>query len=279
MDPYREERFARAVLGWLCEPGDAQLGQLLAQHDPAEVVDMLSRPGVSCTLRSELRQLPAARWRGAATAAVDAAHRAGGRVVIPQDGDWPTGLRDLDGAEPVCLWTRRPAQVPPQPVSVTVVGSRAATSYGNHAAADIAAGLAGQHWTVVSSAALGIDGTALQATLAAGGDAVAVLPCGLDQLRPSQHRRLFEQLAADGLLLTAWPAGAPPTLRRMLANQRLLAALTAGTVVVEASPRSRALHVVRQAADCGRVGMAVPGPVTSVMSAGSPAGLDLSHWV
>ncbi|GAA4259943.1 DNA-processing protein DprA [Dactylosporangium darangshiense] len=268
MDIYADERFARATLGWLCEPGDARLRQLLAQHGPVDTVDMLSGVGVPFVPRHEIRHLPAKRWWGEAAVVVEEAQRGGGRVVIPADLDWPTGLRDRDGGEPVCLWVRGPAQIPQQAASVTIVGSRAASNYGITVAADLAAELTGRHWTVVSSGALGIDGTVLRAALAAEGDAVAVLPGGLDQLHPHQHRGLFDRLAEDGLLLSAWPPGARPTLERMLANQSLLAGLTAGTVLVEASLRSRALQVVRHAVDLGRVGMVVPGPVTSAVSAG-----------
>lgn len=268
MDTYSDERIARATLGWLCEPGNARLRTLLAEHGPVETFDMLSVRGVPFVARSEIRHLPASRLWGEAAVAVDEAQRGGGRVVIPTDPDWPSGLRDLDGGEPVCLWARGPAPIPRQAASVTIVGSRASSNYGNHVAADLAAHLAGQHWTVVSSGALGIDGAVLRSALAVDGDAVAVLPCGLDQLHPHQHRGLFERLAEDGLLLSAWPPGARPNLKRSAANQMLLAALTAGTVVVEASLRSRALQVVRQAIDVGRVGMVVPGPVTSAVSAG-----------
>ncbi|SCL25828.1 DNA processing protein [Micromonospora rhizosphaerae] len=268
MDTYSDERSARAKLGWLCEPGDSRLRKLLAEHGPVETFDMLSVRGVPFVPRSEIRQLPASRLWAEAAVAVEEAQRGAGRVVIPTDPDWPTGLRDLDGGEPVCLWARGPAPIPRQAASVTIVGSRASSNYGNHVAADLAAQLAGRGWTVVSSGALGIDGAVLRAALAVSGDAVAVLPCGLNQLHPHQHRGLFERLAGDGLLLSAWPPGARPHLQRAAANQMLLAALTAGTVVVEASLRSRALQVVRQAVDVGRVGMVVPGPVTSAVSAG-----------
>ncbi|AXH93596.1 DNA-processing protein DprA [Micromonospora aurantiaca] len=268
MDAYSDERIARATLGWLCEPGDSRLRKLLAEHGPVETFDMLSVRGVPFVARSEIRHLPVSRLWGKAAAAVDEARRGEGRVVIPTDPDWPTGLRDLDGGEPVCLWARGPAPIPRQAASVTIVGSRASSNYGNHVAADLAAQLSGNGWTVMSSGALGIDGAVLRATLAVDGDAVAVLPCGLDQLHPHQHRGLFERLAGDGLLLSVWPPSARPNLQRAVANQTLLAALTAGTVVVEASLRSRAMQAVRQAIDLGRVGMVVPGPVTSAVSAG-----------
>ncbi|MGC4750466.1 DNA-processing protein DprA [Micromonospora sp. DT201] len=268
MDTIDDERIVRGMLSWLCEPGDARLRQLLAQHTPIDVLDLLLRRGVSFVRRPEIRHLPLSRLRGEAAAAVEAAQRGGGRVVIPADPDWPTGLRHRDGGEPVCLWALGPAPIPPQAGSVTIVGSRASSSYGNHVAADMAAELAATDWTVVSSGGLGIDGAVLRATLAAGGRAVAVLPCGLDRLHPHQHRALLERVAETGLLLSAQPPGAEPTLARMAAHRALLAALTAGTVVVEASTRSAALQTLRQALDLGRAGLVVPGPVTSVLSAG-----------
>ncbi|KAB1918892.1 DNA processing protein DprA [Micromonospora noduli] len=263
-----DDRRARATLGWLCEPGDTGLRRLLARHAPRDVVDMLSRQEVPVVRRSEIRHLPTSRLWDEAAAAVEEAQRGGGRVVIPADPDWPPGLRGPDGGQPVCLWARGPAPIPPPAASVTIVGSRASSSYGNHVAADLAAGLATHGWTVVSSGGLGIDSAVLRAALAVGGRAVAVLPCGLDRLHPHQHRALLARLAETGLLLSVQPPGADPTLARMAAHRALLAALTAGTVVVEASARSAALQTVRQALDRGRAGLVVPGPVTSAVSAG-----------
>jgi DNA processing protein len=267
-DAFRDERIARAKLGWLCEPGDALLRDLLATHGPIRTLHLLPMRGVPFVPRAEVRHLSGSRLWEEAALAVNDAQRGTGRVVIPTDPDWPAGLRDLDGGEPVCLWARGPAPIPPPATSVTIVGSRASSAYGNHVAVDLAGQLTAWRWTVVSSGALGIDGVALRAALVVEGQPVAVLPHGLDQMHPAAHRTLFERLADDGLLLSAWPPGAQPTRKRIQANQILLATLTAGTVVIEASVRSNALEVVRQAVNRGRVGMAVPGPVTSAMSAG-----------
>ncbi|MGN9912703.1 DNA-processing protein DprA [Phytohabitans sp. LJ34] len=217
--------------------------------------------------------MPASRlWVQARAARADA-ERAGWRVVIPQDKDWPAGLADLGGWQPVCLWAHGPAPIPQPATSVTVVGSRAATSYGQNVAADLAFRLTDRTWTVVSTPALGVDGAALRAALAAGtgtgsGGAVAVLPHGLDQIHPAAHANLFSQLADRGLLLSAWPAGAQLTRERVKTNLALVAALTAGTVVVEASLRSDALGVAHHALEAGRPCRVVPGPITSAMSAG-----------
>ena len=267
MDAVRDERIARATLGWLCEPGDTQLQHLLATRGPVETVEPLSHQEARYTVRAEIRHLSGSRLWHAATTAVDETQRTG-RVVIPQDPDWPTHLRDRSGATPVCLWAKGPAPIPTPQTSVTIVGARASTSYGNHVAADLAAQLADRGWTVVSSTGLGIDGTTLQAALTANGRAVAVVAHGPDQIYPTSHGWLIQRLTGAGLILSAWPPGARPTRDRMRANHTLLATLTAGTVVVEASLRSEALHLVRRAVKEGRVGMVVPGPVTSVTSAG-----------
>ncbi|MFI5916485.1 DNA-processing protein DprA [Dactylosporangium sp. NPDC051541] len=268
MDVHFEERFARAALGWLCEPGEQRLRYLLARHSPVEVLDLLRRDGVPYTARTEIRHLPARRRWDEALLALEDAERAGGRILIPADPAWPGGLRDLGDGEPVCLWARGPIAQFQLHASVTVVGARACTGYGTAVTARLADGLAEQYHTVVSSAASGIDGTALRATLTGGGAAVAVLPCGLDQRYPAPNRPLLDRLAGEGLLLSAWPPGARPGPRRNDANRVLLAALTAGTVVIEALIRSHALRVVGHAVALGRAGMAVPGPVTAVTSAG-----------
>jgi DNA processing protein len=268
MDVVSDDRTARATLGWLFEPTNPELHRLLAAHGPVETLHRLSAGATPLPARAEIRHLTGSHLWRAAAAAVDAAGRGGIRVVIPADPGWPAGLRLGDGVEPVCLWARGPATIPAPHRSVTVVGSRASTSYGNHVAADLAGQLAADGWAVVSTGGFGIDGAALRAAVAADGHAVAAVAHGLDHLHPVAHAGLFERLGADGLILSAWPPGARPTRDRTQAGQRLLASLTAGTVVVEAAPRSRALHVVRRAADHGRAGMVVPGPVTSVTSAG-----------
>jgi DNA processing protein len=268
MDVVSDDRTALATLGWLFEPTNPELHRLVAAHGPVETLHRLSAGAMPFPGRAEIRHLTGFHLWRAAAAAVDEAGRGGIRVVIPADPGWPTGLRDGDGAAPVCLWARGPATVPAPHRSVTVVGSRASTSYGNYVAADLAGQLAADGWPVVSTGGFGVDGAALRAAVAAGGQAVALVAHGLDQIHPVAHAGLFERVAADGLILSAWPPGARPTRERTQAGQRLLAALTAGTVVVEASLRSSAVHVVRQAVDRGRVGMVVPGPVTSATSAG-----------
>jgi DNA processing protein len=153
-----------------------------------------------------------------------------------------------------------------------VVGARAATAYGSHVSSELAAGLACRGWTVISGGAYGIDGSAHRGALAAEGVTIAVLACGVDIPYPHGNHELFAGIAAHGLLVSEWPPGRNPTKARFLARNRVIAALSRGTVVVEARRRSGALSTARNARDLCRPLMAVPGPVTSDSSAGC-------HWI
>jgi DNA processing protein len=152
--------------------------------------------------------------------------------------------------------------------SVSVVGARASTSYGDHVAGELAFGLAERGWTIVSGGAYGIDAAAHRGALAAGGCTVAVLACGIDRPYPAAHASLFDRIGDRGLLLSEWPPGSDPHRHRFLIRNRVIAAATLGTLVVEANVRSGARNTLARARLLGRVRMAVPGPVTSAMSVG-----------
>jgi DNA processing protein len=221
--------------------------------------------------------------RRQAEEAVAYARRLGARVVIPEDDEWPHQLDklidicvadsddplDRDAAPPLCLWVRGPARLDEAlHRSVSVVGARAATGYGEHAARQVGYGLAERDWTVVSGGAYGIDAGAHRGALAAGGTTVVVLACGIDRAYPVGHANLFDRVAEDGLVISEWPPGAEPFRHRFLIRNRVIAAASVGTVVVEASARSGALQTLRRAGQLGRHRMAVPGPITSAMSVG-----------
>jgi DNA processing protein len=154
--------------------------------------------------------------------------------------------------------------------SVSVVGARASTAYGEHVAGDLASGMAGRGFVVVSGLAYGIDGTAHRAALGAGAS-VAVVAGGVDRAYPRGHDGLMGELVRAGAVISEVPPGSAPTRSRFLQRNRLIAAITAGTVVVEAAVRSGALSTARAAAGLGRPVGAVPGPVTSSSSAGCHA--------
>ena len=194
------------------------------------------------------------------------------RFIVPGDDEWPDGLDDLRHAEsiqrrggvPLGLWLRGPGQLAHlMQRSVGIVGSRAATAYGNGIAADLGADLVDQGVTVVSGGAFGIDVAAHRGALAAGGPTVCVLANGVDVAYPPAHVAIFETLAKDQLLVSELPPGAHPTRVRFLARNRLIAAMSRGTVVVEAALRSGARNTASWALGCGRPLMAVPGSVYS----------------
>ena len=260
-------RIARAMLGFLFEPGDHQLGQLLATHGTVDTYDLLAAAEVSFTPRRELAALTAGQMWDAATAAVETA-AGGGRIVIPDDADWPLGLDDAGEWAPACVWVCGPGWIPQPQQSVTVVGARACTAYGEHVATDLASGLADEGRIVVTSNGFGLDRAVLRAALAVEGHPVAVVPCGLDRLRSDDQARLADQLTSAGLLMTGFPPGAEMTRARAELNRLYLAVLTAGTVVVEAPLHGPAVAVAGEALRHGRAVMAVPGPVTSATSKG-----------
>jgi len=205
---------------------------------------------------------------------VDTTERAGARFVVPGDRDWPADRLswDVDAREapPLGLFVRGAADLAMTVErSVAVVGARASTVYGAHVAGDLALGLADRDWTVISGAAYGIDGAAHRGALGSErAGTIAVLACSVDVAYPRGHSELLDRIGAAGLLVSEHPPGCAPTRSRFLVRNRLIAALSVGTVVVEAALRSGSLTTARQARDFGRHLMAVPGPVISAMSAG-----------
>jgi DNA processing protein len=200
----------------------------------------------------------------------------GARFVVPGDEEWPDRLRDLRycspvnrrGGVPPGLWLRGPGHLAELVErSVAVVGSRAATSYGAGVAADLGADLAEAGSAVVSGGAFGIDAAAHRGALAVHGPTVCVLANGVDVPYPSGNAALIGWVAREHLLVSELPPGATPTRVRFLARNRVIAALSRGTVVVEAALRSGARNTASWAVGCNRVLMAVPGPVHSSMSA------------
>jgi DNA processing protein len=274
MSVTEQERVARVALNAISEPGDPRLARLVATLGAAEVHDRLLSDTDLAGLRSEtaerLAGLEPERLLG------EAAER-GIRFLVPGDPEWPVGLDDLSGVEPLNrltgvplgIWVAGPLDLGAAcRRSVAVVGSRSATTYGTAVAADVAAHLAGRAFTVVSGAAFGIDQAAHRGALAAGGPTVAVLACGVDRAYPAAHKGLLDYVTEVGAVVSELRPGCAPTRVRFLSRNRLIAAMTGGTVVVEAAVRSGALNTANWASRLNRVVMGVPGPVTSAPSEG-----------
>lgn len=199
--------------------------------------------------------------------------RCGARFLIPSDDEWPPALSDLRGARvssqtgpPLGLWVRG------EPLhrlgeAVAVVGARACTSYGEQVAVTLAADLAAEGSPIVSGLAFGIDAAAHRGALGVGGMTLAVVASGLDDPYPSANSRLAEAVIRSGALASELPPGSRPTRYAFLARNRIIAALAGAVVVVEASSRSGAKNTASWALAMGRPVMAVPGPITSSLSA------------
>ncbi len=179
--------------------------------------------------------------------------------------DPPTGLFLRGAAEPELL---------AQP-SVAIVGARASSGYGASVARSLARELAAAGLVVVSGLARGIDAEAHRGALEANGATVAVLGCGIDRDYPAAHAELARRIADSGLIVSEYAPGVEPAPWRFPARNRIVAGLCAATVVVEARERSGALITADLALEEGREVFAVPGEITSSLSAGTNALLKL----
>lgn len=268
------ERLARAALTRVLEPGDVRGGRWLRECGGTELMRRITTPDGSAEQLTGMTARRLAGYRLRARTAeperdLAAAASAGGRFVCPGDREWPSQLDDLGDARPTGLWVRgRPDLRLWALRSVAVVGARACTPYGAHMATALGAGLAERGWVVVSGAAFGVDGAAHRGALAAGGATMAVLACGVDVAYPRGHAELIGRIVEQGLVLGELPPADHPTRSRFILRNRVIAALTRGTVVVEAEYRSGSLVTARCAQRLGRHTMGVPGPATSGLSAG-----------
>src|SRR5436309_11499796 len=198
-------------------------------------------------------------WEEAALDELDRARRQGATVLTLEDESYPRLLRVAsDPPWVLYVWGElRPEDV----LAIAVVGSRRATRHGLEVASGIGRGLAASGFTIVSGLARGIDAAGHKGALEGGGRTIAVLGSGLDRIYPVEHRRLAEAIAHSGAVVTEFPYGTAPLKRHFPERNRLIAALSWATVVVEAAHGSGSLITADLAADEGRAVFAVPGAV------------------
>jgi DNA processing protein len=272
-----DERAARAELGWLAEPGDRLLGALVRTHGAAPAMKLVRAgrlPDGTALAEPHEAQRALSRWQAALAKVpprreVRRALEGPFRLVCPGDAEWPAGLDALGDAAPFALWVTGQADLALScQRSVAVTGSRAATAYGSYLAADIASGLGARGWTVICGGSFGIDASAHRGALAADASTVAVTAGGIDVPYPAAHADLLAAIARQGVLVSEAPPGTLPGRLRFHARNRVIAALANGTVIIEAGTRSGAMTVAKHALGLRRPVMAIPGPVTSELSAG-----------
>ena len=188
------------------------------------------------------------------------------RLITPDDEDWPEQLNDL-AAPPIGLILKGNINALHQP-SLAIVGTRNPTSYGARIAGEFAAGFADREWAIVSGGAYGIDSYAHKGALIAEGVTVAVVASGIDINYPAGNTRLFAEICESGAMVTEFMPGHRALPNRFLTRNRLIAALSKATLVVEAAFRSGSLRTARDAAEIFRPVMAIPGPINSPTSEG-----------
>jgi len=199
-------------------------------------------------------------WRSAAP---------GRGMLVLGDAAYPAPL--LHSADPpLLLYLQGDAALLSSPC-LAVVGSRRPTAQGRDNAKRFAQTLAAQGWTIVSGLAAGVDGAAHEGALAAGGRTIAVVGTGIDRVYPPSHRALAHRIAETGLIVSELCLGTPPLSANFPQRNRIIAGLSRGTLVVEATLRSGSLITARLASEAGREVLAIPGSILAPQSAGCHA--------
>jgi DNA processing protein len=253
-------------LAHVAEPADRRVGALVRSLGPVEALDRIAagRSGLQeeSGIRARLATFDLARAR-------ESADRIGAHVIHRGSPQWPTQLDDLADCAPFALWVLGAASLRLTALrSIAIVGARAATPYGESVARDWAAHLADAGATIVSGGAFGIDAAAHRGAMEADGMTICVVAGGVDVAYPRAHEALLARIADEGLIVSESPLGEGVRRRRFLSRNRIIAALTRATVVVEAALRSGTTATANAAAALNRPVLAVPGPVTSPTSAG-----------
>lgn len=200
------------------------------------------------------------------SAALQAIENAGAKFITPEDSYWPVRVDELE-SPPIGLIVKGNLEILNNQ-SLAIVGTRNPTPYGVRIAGDFAAGFVDREWDIVSGGAYGVDTAAHRGALVAEGRTIAVIASGIDLQYPSGNARLFEEICENGAIVTEVMPGVPAFPFRFLTRNRLIAALSQATLVVEAAFRSGSLRTARDAAELMRPVMAIPGPVTSPSSEG-----------
>lgn len=257
------EQLARAALFSLIEGGHTFWSSEISTHGALTVYNKLLNGGYDPIKYEKLIANLRATSGDQVLSQIDK-HYA--RLITPVDDDWPQQLNDL-AAPPIGLIFKGNLAALHQS-SLAIVGTRNPTSYGARIAGDFAAGFADREWAIVSGGAYGIDSYAHKGALIAEGVTVAVVASGIDINYPAGNTRLFAEICESGAIVTEFMPGHKALPNRFLSRNRIIAALSKATLVVEAAFRSGSLRTARDAAEIFRPVMAIPGPINSPTSEG-----------
>ena len=275
---HAQEAFARGTMTAAFEPGDAHVGMAIRKVGAESAWEVLVGSGndeiVARLYGAEPEEVPAMRRRALdvdVTALFRDSARAGVRLHTAAEGGVPAQFADLQDEAPYALWTRGDDEVmKTMAQGVSFTGSRAASSYGEHVAAELAGDVASRGQTTISGGAYGIEGAVIRASQASGGKVAVFMAGGLDRPYPVGHSDMLNSVAErGGVLISEMPVGSSPTKHRLAQRHRLMSAASKATIIVEAGSRSGSDHSVRSADGLRRFIGAVPGPVTSATSLGT----------
>jgi DNA processing protein len=192
--------------------------------------------------------------------------QSGGVFITPEDLGWPMRVNQLT-IPPLGLIVKGDISILNNP-SLAIVGTRNPTPYGVRLAGDFASGFVDRQWDIISGGAYGIDTAAHRGALVAEGRTIAVIASGIDVQYPAGNARLFDEICESGAIVSEVMPGVTAMPHRFLIRNRLIAALSLSTLVVEAAFRSGSLRTARDAAELLRPVMAIPGPISSPSSEG-----------
>lgn len=254
---------AKLVLFAAIEGGSKFWSNELATHGADEVISRILAH-VYDAKRKNVERIRDQIFRSNHDELVTQIADAGARFITAESEEWPKELNDL-AAPPIGLIIKGKSW---ETNSVSIVGTRNPTTYGARIASEFAAGFADREWVVISGGAYGIDTHAHRGAIAAEGVTIAVLASGVNINYPAGNEKLFTEIAETGALVSEVMPDQSARPDRFLTRNRLIAALSKGTIVVEAAFRSGSLRTARDAAEIFRTVMAVPGPITSPTSDG-----------
>ena len=262
-----DEERAYAILLGLFEGGSRYWSQELVRLGAELLVDRISSGAYS-----DISQAPmslAQRFESLNITEIESQICASGAVLItPKSSNWPTMLNDLYVPRMSLIVKGNIDVLGKLEQSISIVGTRKPSSYGMGISTEFAAGMSAKGWVIVSGGAIGIDACAHRGALSASGSTIAVLGSGVSSLYPSTHLKLFREIQVNGLLISEVLPHTKASSPRFLIRNRLIAALSKGTLVVEAAVRSGSLRTARDAAEILRLVMAIPGEITSSTSDG-----------
>jgi DNA processing protein len=278
----------RAAATWslLCEPGDSIAGMLkriLGVEEslfeirraksakdllPLLPEDFFRAPQFISTLGDSLQCWQRRLNIVNVDRAIDTLQSLNGFLLSSDSPLWPKGFFDLGDSAPSVLWVLGQKDVFENQATISVVGSRIASSYGLEVTKDLVQSAVRNGFATLSGGALGIDACAHKSALMAGGKTIAVMAGGLDRLYPPKNLELFEEIKLTGAVISEMPPGTTPARWRFLQRNRLIAAIGQATVVVEAGFKSGSINTAGHANELDRPVGAVPGPINSTRSAG-----------